>query len=257
MKTFKNLAILVLFLLTGSVFSQGKFDANVDLETMHYWRGYRVYTGMGTGSQIGYYNNGLTVKVWGGLSIDGKYQEVTPVISYAVNDFSITFSDIDNFSNEYDPRNPLKELTPAQKEYGNYDRKTTNHIMDLALSYDFTKSGLPLAVTWATVVNGGGDFNPDADMSQRYSTYLELSSTFKCEGYSLTPFIGTAFALNSKEGNVGNFYANDKKGISLVNIGVTYNKTFTLHDIKFPITTKFAVNPALKQATVYASWSIF
>ncbi len=243
----KKLVLAVVLLFSSfELFAQGYFDVNLDLETMHYWRGYRVYSGMGTGTTLGYYNNGLAVKVWGGLSIDGKYQEVTPIISYSINGFSITFSDIDNFST----------ATGKQAEYGNYDRKTTNHIMDLALSYDFNNVGLPLNVLWATVVNGGHDFNPDNDLSQRYSTYVELSSTFKTSKVDVTPFVGMAFALNSKDNNVGNFYTN-KDGVSIVNIGVQMNKTFTLHGINFPITTKFAVNPANKQATVYASWAIF
>lgn len=238
---------IVLTNIFNFLLAQGKFDINMDLETMHYWRGYRVYSGMGTGTTLGYYIDGFAIKVWGGLSIDGKYQEVTPIISYAKNGFSITFSDIDNFSN----------AVGKAAEYGNYDRKTTNHIMDLAVGYDFSNVGLPLNITWATIVHGGGDFNPDADLTQRYSTYVELSSTFKTENkVDVMPFIGFAFALNEKDNNVGNFYT-PKDGVSLVNVGVQMSKVFTLQGINFPITTKFAVNPANKQATVHASWAVF
>jgi hypothetical protein len=234
----KKILLVMIFPLvtTMTLMGQGKFDVNVQAKTMHYWRGLRVSDGFMTGTSAGYFSKNFSAYVWGGLSIDGDYKEVTPVISYNTGNLSATLIDINNFSG-------LNKI-----DYFNYDAATTNHIVDLTLSYKFDF----MHVSWSTILYGN-DRIPGTD-EQRYSTYVELGVPLEVNQTSVTPFIAPAFVLNGDAETM--IYGNDESA-GIANVGFRINRIVEFGDYQFPVSAEVGFNPALEQASVQLAVNLF
>ncbi len=232
----KYLITFVLILSTITVTAQGKFDVHVQFATMHYWRGLRVSEGPVMTTTVGYFSKSFSAFVFSGVSFTGNYTEVDPVINYTHKNFSITLLDVDNFSG----------LTPVN--YFDYNRKTTNHFIDLSASYKFSF----MDISWATILYGNDRIA--ATSKQRYSTYVEIGVPIKVKNFSVRPFIASAFTLSSEAETM--LYSNNK-GFSVVNVGFEVNKTLTFKKHSFPINATLGFNPALNQASVQVSINLF
>ncbi len=233
----KIILIAVIALATSfTLMAQGRFDVNVQAKSMHYWRGLRVTDGFMTGTSAGYFSESFSAFVWGGLSIDGDYKEVTPVISYSAGNFSATLIDINNFSG-------LEKI-----DYFNYDAETTNHIVDLTVGYNFDF----MHVAWSTILYGN-DRIPGTD-DQRYSTYVEIGFPLKVNETSVTPFIAPAFALNGDAETM--IYGNDESA-GIANVGFRVNRIVEIGDYKLPVSAEVGINTATEQASVQLAVNLF
>lgn len=217
--------------------AQGRFDVNLEVKNMHYWRGLRVSNGFVTAPMIGYYNKGFSAFTWAGLSVGGDYREVSQIISYTKNNFQITLLDIFNFT----------ALPDA--DYFNLKSDETNHITDLSLSYDF-KEMLPLKVMLATVVYGN---DRNANGSNRYSTYLQLGVPFTKETYVVKPFLAAGFAFQANDDV--SLYGNNS--FDLVNVGLKVIKVLVFNEISIPVAGTVGFNPSLKQASAEIAIHLF
>ncbi len=237
MKT-KNIYLIAIFLFLGTftASAQGKFEMHLQFNTMHYWRGLRVSDGPIMASSVGYFSKGFSAFVWSGVSFTGNYKEVDPVINFTHKNLSITLLDINNFSG----------LTSIK--YFNYDKNTTNTILDMSVAYKFSF----MDISWATIIYGNDRIAGTSE--QRFSTYVEIGVPIKIKDYSVRPFIAPAFTLNSKAETM--LYSNNK-GFSIVNVGFDVSKTLTINKHSFPISAVFGINPALNQASVQISVNLF
>ena len=227
-----------MFLLasTTGVKAQNKFDVNLQLQSMHYWRGLRVSDGMLTATSIGYYSKNLSIYGWGGLSFNGDYKEVTGVVTYSYNHLGVQLSDIFNFSG-----------TDSIK-YFDYKRDETLHLVDLSLLYHFSF----MNISWSTIVYGN-DCIPGTS-KQRYSTYVEFGVPLKINDSSVTPFIAPAFVLNS-DAKTMLYGDNDKIGIA--NVGIKVSKTLLVNQYSFPVSAVLGFNPSLNQASIQLLIDLF
>ncbi|MDZ7777251.1 MAG: hypothetical protein U5L09_17375 [Bacteroidales bacterium] len=235
-QTEKLFSIALIMLISANAFAQGGFNVHSEAKTMHYWRGLRVTDAFMIGTSAGYFGDSFSAFVWGGLSLNGEYKEVTPVISYSTGNFSATLIDINNFSG-------LEKI-----DYFNFDAETTNHIVDLTLGYDFTF----MHVAWSTILYGNDRITGTGH--QRYSTYVEFGFPVKVNKTSVTPFIAPAFALNGDAETM--IYGDDEKA-GIANVGFRVNRIVEISDYKLPVTAEVGFNTALEQASVQLSLNLF
>ncbi len=226
--------VIALICCYTSVQSQGRFDLSVQAKSMHYWRGLRVTEAVMTATSVGYFGDHFSAYAWGGLSIDGKYKEVTNIISYKKENFEVTFRDIFNFSGVDDPK------------YFNYDENETLHTLDIQLGYRFSFMHLSVA----TVIYGNDREGVDL---QRYSTFVNLAFPIRLEKITVTPYISPAFALN---GDAETMLYGDKN-IGISNVGLIVGKTLVFADKKFPVSATLGYNMVLDQASVQLAVSLF
>lgn len=236
----KNISTQILaFLLcisTTGIFSQGRFDVNLDIKNMHYWRGLRVSDGFVTAAMVGYYSDNFSAFAWGGLSVDGQYKEVSKIISYTRGNFSITLLDIFNFS------------TNPEANYFNFKSNETLHLTDLSLGWDFREQA-PITLLWATIIHGSPDQNEKGN--NRYSTYLEASFPFTHKETTVQPYLAAGFALQSESSIYGS------NEFDLVNLGIRIGKNLMLGTYVIPVKGTIGYNPSLKQASVEIAMSLF
>lgn len=234
---FKKITIFMLLMVVSTTLAaQGQFNVNVQAKTMHYWRGLRVTDAFMTGTSAGYFSDHFSAYVWGGLSLNGEYKEVTPVISYTKNDFSATLIDINNFSG-------LQTI-----DYFNFDAGGTNHIIDLTLGYNFDF----VNVAWSTILYGN-DHIPGTD-EQRYSTYVEFGFPVKLKETSVTPFIAPAFTLN---GDAEAMLYGDDESAGIANVGFRVYRIVEISDYKLPVSAEVGFNTAMEQASVQLALNLF
>jgi hypothetical protein len=224
-------------MLPYSGISQSRFDVNLDVKNMHYWRGLRVSNSFVTAPMLGYYNNNLSVFTWAGMSVDGQYKEVSQIISYSAGNFSITLLDIFNFSD-----------TP-NADYFNFKADETNHITDLSVSYNFTDA-IPLTLMMATVLYGN---DRDSQGDNRYSSYLEAGFPIAREAFTVQPFIASGFTFGGSDNN--SLYGSES--FAIVNVGVSVLKKLELGAYTIPIKGTLGFNPSLKQASLEIAMSLF
>jgi hypothetical protein len=238
MKKYIKHGIVGFFLILPSLLSaQGEFNARLDVKNMHYWRGLRVSDGFVTAPMVGYYNQGFAAFAWGGLSVDGRYREVSQIISYTTGRFSVTLLDIFNFSGQ------------DNADYFNFRADETIHITDLSLAYDFTEV-IPLNLMIATVIFGN---DRDSNGDNRYSTYLEAGVPFIFDDYSVQPFLAAGFAFAGADAN--SLYGNNR--FDLVNAGLRVSRPVTLGNHILPVTGTLGFNPSLRTASVEMAISLF
>ena len=237
-KTNPILLITFLLLFTSvGTYAQGRFNVSMDAKNMHYWRGLRVSDGFVTAPMVGYYNGGFAVFAWGGLSVDGRYKEVSQIISYTGGNFNITLLDIFNFTGAPDA------------SYFNFKSDETNHITDLSVAYDFTDD-IPLKLMFASIVYGN---DRDSNGENRYSSYLEAGLPFVYETFTVQPYAALGFAFRPADDN--SLYGNHS--FDLVNIGVRVGRVVELGNYTLPVTGTLGFNPSLKQASVEIALSLF
>lgn len=238
MKTYRKyiLISLIAFFSVGSLAAQGKLDANLQFATMHYWRGLRVSNTPIFATSAGYFGKNFSAYIWSGVGLNGNYKEVDPIITFKHHNFNATLSDINNFSG-------LNKVN-----YFDYNKKTTNHIIDLSVGYNFSF----VDVSWATILYGNDRVAGTSD--QRFSTYVELAVPIKTKFATFKPFIASAFTLNSKAEKM--LYS-DNKGFSIVNLGFDISKKVKVCNYEFPVIATVAANPALNQASVQLAVNLF
>jgi len=231
----KNLFILLIsLLLINNAYSQGKADVNLQIKTMHYWRGLKVTNSAMAGTSVGYFADKFSAFAWGGMSFDGSYKEVTNILSYKPGKLSFTLIDIYNFSG-------LEEI-----EYFNYKKGETGHLVDLTVGYNFDFMNF----SWSTILYGN-DLNAAGD--HRYSTYVLLQVPFEVDGITFAPYIAPAFALNGDAEQM--LYGDDNFGIA--NVGFSVSKTITTSAKEWPVSATLGYNTILNQASIQLAIDIF
>ncbi|SUB77335.1 hypothetical protein [Porphyromonas macacae] len=215
-------------------------DLRLDVANNHLWRGIEVSDGLVMLASVAVHDKSERFKlgVWGGSNTSGQYKEFNFFGELNLGAFGISLWDIYNFSPGAGYNN---------REFFNYNARTTGRFLDCNLSCDLGKTGigLPLTLQWSTILFGrdrGADNSGNRYSSYVYAEYLLLRS----QGWRADLGVGGAFTLASKQGDSSTFYS-DKPGIIHIQLRVEHDirisSTYT-----FPVFARAVFNPVMDRA---------
>lgn len=211
------------------------------LETTHLWRGGEVSKGLTFDNEFAISDNGnhLRFGLWGGMQINGDYKEFDWYTSYTLGGFNVAVWDIYNFSDGLWPEDS------KQYRYFNYNCHNTGHFIDAAIGYDFSHHGLPLSLTWTTLVAGRD--RGSEDTRNIYSSWVQAAYTiYENDQFKVDASVAGAFALNNYKGNANDNFYGKSNGVNDVRLSCTYKLKIAKHD--FPITSQAMWNPEANKA---------
>ena len=223
-----------------------RLDFDVALKTSHLWRGLVINGSITSMGNIHYTldkKQNLTVGLWGGNGFDGNYKEINYYIQYQNNSFSIALWDLFNTTNIEKPA------------VFNYDRKSTTHIIDLRISYQFPEQ-FPFRVEADFLIYGNDrELLDNLDYKNRYSTYVELGyPLLKDQKITLEAYLGAGFSLNG----ASHLYTNDSNSnFDIVNTGIKAYKNIQILHYKLPVSAVAMWNPAFKIARIQLGVVLF
>ncbi|MCH4251068.1 MAG: hypothetical protein LKF84_03045, partial [Prevotella sp.] len=220
----KVLCLLAVITLPTTLKAQ-KLHYVAGMETSHLWRGGEVSKGLTFNNEFAISDNGnhLRFGLWGGMQINGNYKEFDWYTSYNLGGFSAAVWDIYNFSDG------IWAEGANQYRYFNYNCHNTGHFLDAALGYNFAKQGIPLSLTWTTLLAGRD--RGTADKQNIYSSWVQAAYTlYEDDQFKVDASVGGAFALhNYKENTNDNFYGKSN-GINDIRLSCTYKLKIAKHD---------------------------
>lgn len=253
----KKIILGILALVSAVSFGQEKeykaIDANLQLKSMHLWRGGRVTDAALSAATLAYTSKDgkFQAGFWGGYSFNGKYTEFDNFISYSSNGFTVALWDINNFSNY------------PNAKFFNYSHKGSRFV-DLTLAYQLQNEAFPLKLSWNTII-AGRDFYEEYDANGKYSTNSRLSTyveaTFplvRKDSFQLYGGLAGAFALTNGKGQKGHFYyRGSESGFNVVNIFLQYSKNVTILQHTIPFSVYAMYNPSSKQGGLQIAANLF
>lgn len=255
----KYLLSLTAIMLTTISFAQEKKDwveITANIESNHLWRGLVVSDKPVITAQTIFKldeKGRLTSGIWGGMGISSEdngthYREIDYYIQYANKGFSVGLWDLYDCS-----------ATGEMGDIWNYKQRTTGHVLDFRTSYYWGES-LPLTLEADFLLYGAADTKvKDTNVSQKYSTYLQLSYNFINTSVNFKPFLGAAFAINGDEDMKSyDFYGSGNKNFEVVSVGFVASKKIKIseyYDLPVSVTTMW--NPAKKNARVQLTATLF
>ncbi|WP_372755570.1 hypothetical protein [Labilibaculum sp.] len=224
--------LLVLMIIMASnltVNAQGKVTINPEITTRHYWRGIMVSDAANFEADMVYTNENFTFGAWGGYAFDNTYSEFDFHVGYKFSDhFNVAVWDL--FANR-------AEASIDDHNYLDFDRSTTNHLIDASLNFYFTEQ-FPLSVSWSTMLYGC-DLDDDGD--QNYSTYVEFGYPVTIGGENISLFAG----LNAFEDQV---YGDS---FGFVNVGASASRKIKINDnFSLNAWAKVGINPQAETANL-------
>ncbi|MDO4783446.1 MAG: hypothetical protein Q4A09_09560 [Capnocytophaga felis] len=239
MKTYIGLLMLLF-----SLKSVAQINLKANLQTNHLWRGIEVADGLVITSDLNYslWNGRINFGFWGGTNMRGTYKEFNNHISFQHKGFSFALWDIYNFS---------AGATYNNKEFFNYNARSTGRFLDASLSYRCGER-FPLLLSWSTILFGR-DRNK-VNTANKYSTFCYLEYPIhKKDLWQVDAGIGGVFALN-KAGDNTNFYG-DKAGIVHISLKATYDWTIAKHTV--PVHACMMWNPQADRAFFQLGMQVF
>ncbi|MDO5607122.1 MAG: hypothetical protein Q4G08_01580 [Capnocytophaga sp.] len=224
--------------LLGVAFSYGQdkntdykpIDLNLQVKTMHLWRGYRVTDAALSAATLAYTSPDGHWKAgfWGGYSFNGQYTEFDNFVEYSNKGFYVGLWDINNFS-DY-----------PNAKFFSY-KHNGSRFVDLTLAYQLQNEKFPLRLSVSTILFGRDFYTENNDTKSRYSTYIDLSSRVWRQGSSqLTAGVAGAFALRNGDDMTAHFYG---EKANLVNVYLQYSKNITVLNHTMPVSALAMYNP--------------
>lgn len=243
--------ILILFAVFSMTFSFAQektykpIDLNLQLKTMHLWRGYRVTDAAMSAATLAYTSRDgkFQAGFWGGYSFNGEFTEFDNFISYSTNGFTVAVWDINNFSSYPDAK------------FFDYSHDGSRFV-DVTVAYQLQNESFPLKLSWSTVV-AGRDFytKTNGDTKSRFSTYVEANfPILREDGFQLHGGVGGAFALTNGDGMENHFYGTKP---NLVNVYLQYSKNVTILNHTMPVSAYAMYNPESKKGGLQFAINLF
>ncbi len=260
------LAALCLFGIAAIPANAQKIHETAGFETSHLWRGLEVGDGLTLNNDVSITDNNGHFKLglWGGMAVDGDYKEADVYFNFNHSGFNLAVWDLWNFS----PEKGCGPI-PGDGRYFNWSARSTSHLTDVAISYDFgVKCNFPLTLSWATLVQGrdrgsfsGSELSKTEEKAQFgynsqnvYSTFVQAAYRFyDSDEWAVDGSIGAAFALNpydKKYGENNNLYGKSA-GVNDVRLGATYK--LKVGKWNMPVSGQMMWNPEANKAYFRAS----
>ena len=231
MRKYVFIAILFTVFLHGSTLTAQEvkksnyfISVGGDIVSSFVWRGTPVSTSLNFQPSFVFSKSGFSAGSWGSVSIDGTYKEIDLFLSYEHSGFTAAVTDF-----YFDVNN----------KFFNYKNNTTSHMLEFALSYENEK--IPIKILASTFFYGADkkafyDVNETDFTKNNFSSYFELSYTFKLNGADLNTFAGLT-SHNSFYGNTTGF----------VYTGITASKKIKItENFSLPLFVSFSVNPQVE-----------
>jgi len=174
----------------------------------------------------------LTVGAWGAYTFSAtSNQEADLYLIYTYNSvLSLTVTDY-FFPGLYD--------SGERSHYFNYDKDSTSHVFEGAISFNGTDK-IPFTLLFAMNVYGNDARKANGDLFM--SKYVELGYKANVKGVDFNAFIGaTLDNPDTDKGELG-FYGNSSAGV--INLGVKVSKSIKISDsFKLPVQASVITNP--------------
>jgi hypothetical protein len=201
---------------------------SADVMSRYVWRGADFGASPSVQPTL-YYNCGgwFELGVWGAYSLKGVYSETDPYLKLTYKYFSLILSDYFSYSDTLTNK-------PAYFDFG---KKTTNHILEASLLFKGPEK-FPLSILAGTYFYGndrnlGYDAVKDSSLENYYSTYIELTYSFKCAHSNFDFFLG----LTPQAGVYGNTFG-------VINTGINaYKKIKLTPTFELPLKASLIFNP--------------
>lgn len=194
---------------------------SADIVSSFIWRGRIASPTPNFQPIITYAKGKFEMGLWGSGDITGKDREMDVFVSYSIKGLSLIFTDY---------------YWNTNKKYFNFKSKTTAHLFEFGFNYEIEK--IPLQFYAGTMLYGEDkkityDNSKSDSTKNNYSTYFEISYTFKIAQNSLDIFVGaTPFT-----GIYGS-------GSAIVFAGLSGSKEIKITDkYVLPVFATFALNP--------------
>jgi len=174
---------------------------------------------------LGISYKGFAVSAWGsvGLTDSSDTKELDIDISYSIGGFNIGIIDY-WFSDGSDPKG----------RYFRYNARSTNHIFEANIGYDFGVANLQ----WYT--NFAGNDKRTQQGKRAYSSYVELSVPFKLAGLAWNGAVGCVPYATA-------FY--ETSGFAVTNLTLQATKDIVVTDkFSIPVFAALTANPNSKKA---------
>lgn len=227
-------------IVKDSIVAKPKLTAAIDLVYPYLWRGVRYYgDDLAVQPFLNYsISDKLSVGVWATTNLNSKTD------SYFEFDWSITYQVCPiltaTLADYYWPAT-VKNQDWERSSYFDYSDGSAK-TLDFSLLFDFFDNGVPIDITWSTLI-GGGDFKGDEENRKRaFSSFTEVGYTYSFEstGVDVRPFVGAAVL------NEGGYYgedANGNAGFTFTNVGVNVSKEIKFSE-KFllPVFVRYSFN---------------
>ncbi|QZT37932.1 hypothetical protein K5X82_03285 [Halosquirtibacter xylanolyticus] len=232
MKKHTLIAILLLWMGVGYTnVSQAQVDVKIKptLTSRHYWRGIMVSNSVNIETDLQFNFSRFQLGFYGGYALEkGEYSEFDIHCFYNItNNLRLSIWDF------YASRG---KASIDEYDYFDFDRLTTNHLINADLYY--RRGNSPISLLWSTFL-WGCDLDTDGD--QRYSSYFELDYHFKVGTNNLTIFAGA---------NVFDESAYATK-TAFVNVGISCQNHIKINDnFKLLVWAKVAMNPEKKTSNL-------
>lgn len=204
-------------------------SAGVDLVSSYIWRGQDL-GGVSIQPALGVSYKGLSLDAWGSVALSDEAQntkEFDLTLKYTTGGFSIGVTD----------------YWFGGTDYGHYSSKSTSHVWEAGIGYDFG------VVALNAYTNFAGADGVNKDGKRAYSTFITASAPFKLGGLEWTATISAVPFATS-------FYQN-ANGFAVTEIGLGAKKDIKISEsFKIPVFCKAIVNPSTEGAYFVAGISL-
>lgn len=223
LKTYK-LIFIIIILISQTVYANKTDDLlntniQVDFRSMHTWRGFAASYSPTIEPSFDISNDNYKTGIWFAQSLDGNYSELDLFFTYTYRSFSLTLYDY------YCPPS-----IQASNEITNYEKTSTNHTIELNLSFNGNKN-IPLKILLATMIYGD-DLNPETNQNY-YSTYVQLAYSTEINKNAINLFLG----MNTFNGYYG-------ENVGVVNAGLTASRSLNVYkSFVIPVQASLITNP--------------
>ncbi len=224
-------------------------DFGLEIANNHLWRGIEVSDGLVMCADLSVHDKAEHFKVglWGGTNASGDYKEFNFFGEIKYGGWKLALWDTYNFSPGADYNN---------REFFNYNARSTGRFLDCILTYNFAQSApkIPLTLSWSTILFGRDRWSDNS--SNRYSCFVWAEySLFRSEAWSFDAGIGGTFALKGKKGDSSTFYS-DKAGVIHLQLRAEHRLKIT-NNYTLPIFACAVFNPLMDRAFFQIGAKVF
>ena len=239
----KRIFILQLCLCFAMV-AKAQLHLEANLCNNHLWRGIEVADGLVLTADATYTTPGgyFTFGLWGGTNTQGSYKEFNHHVSFEMGGFKLALWDTYHFS---------PNATYNNKEYFNYNARTTGRFLDVTASYHCGKK-FPILLSWSTVIFGR-DRNT-ANTENKYSTFVYAEyPIYEKDVWKLDTGLGGAFALN-RAGDSSHFFGTTE---GIVHVALKLTRKIHIGNWTFPVHAQALWNPQSNKGFLQIGVEIF
>ena len=216
------------------------FDLAFAFKTQNYFRGLLPSKAPTLATNAGVIWNNWVFSMYGGVGMDGVYQETDFILVYQKDWLNIRMEYYYNFTEG------ITDI-PIPSGLFDFDKSTTRGLLDFIFDLSLDKNR-QWELTSSTLIFGRDTKLEEQIVDgesviirtdQRYSQYFELGYNWKANRYKIEAFVGGSFSW--EDPNCENFYG-DKAGFN--NVGIHIGRKFVINDkIKIPIKASSYINP--------------